>query len=250
MVQFDAASWVIIVLCAFMIGFSKAGIMGAGALVVPLLASIMPARESTGFLLPMLSIGDIIAIMYWHQHVVWSRLIRLMPWTLVGVFAGYLCLGRITNELLMPVIGVIVLILIALHLWQLNRPGYQSKIPRNWWFAAVMGILAGGTSMLANAAGPIMVIYLLAMRLEKEEFIGTAACFFLLLNLSKMPFSSRLDLITQASLMANLVVAPCIVLGAVFGIMAVHRIPQRAFDTLMQGVTALIALYLCIRPLL
>jgi len=250
MLQFDTTSWIIIMMCALMIGFSKAGIMGAGALVVPLLVSIMPARESTGFLLPMLSIGDITAIIYWHRHVDWSKLVRLMPWTLAGVVIGYICLGHITDELLMPLIGVIVLFLIVLHCWQQRRPEYQSKIPRNWWFAAVMGILAGGTSMLANAAGPIMVIYLLAMRLDKEEFIGTAACFFLLLNLSKIPFSSKLDLITPASLMTNLAVAPLIVLGGVLGVMAVHRIPQRAFDMVMQGVTALIALYLCLRPLL
>lgn len=250
MLHFDAVSWVIIICCAMMIGFSKAGIMGAGALIVPLLAAIMPARESTGFLLPMLSIGDITATLYWRRHADWPKLIRLMPWTLIGVYLGFLWLGRITDQFLMPVIGAIVLFLVSMHFWQQSRPDYGARIPHNWWFAAIMGIMAGTTSMLANAAGPIMVIYLLSMKLDKENFIGTAAVFFLLLNLSKMPFSSKLDLITSASLLTNLAMAPFIVIGALLGVAAVHRIPQRLFDRVMQVATALIALYLCVKPLL
>ena len=231
-----------------MIGFSKAGIMGAGALAVPLLAMIMPARESTGFLLPMLSIGDITATLYWRRHADWQKLLRLMPWTMIGVVFGFFWLGRITDQHLLPVIGAIVLVLVIIHLWQQTHPDYGAHIPHYWWFSSVMGILAGATSMLANAAGPILVIYLLAMKLEKENFIGTSAIFFLLLNLFKMPFSSKLDLITAASVATNLIVAPFIVIGALLGIAAVHRIPQRQFDRIIQGVTAIIALYLCLRP--
>ena len=247
MLDFNTFSWFVVSFCAVMIGFSKTGIPGAAILVIPLLAGIMPARDSTGFLLPILALADIMAIIYWRRHVDWPRLLRLLPWTMLGVGIGYIVLKYITNKQLMPVIGIVVLILIAVTWWTNSRGGAKKKIPTYWWFAAIMGILAGSTSMMANAAGPIMTIYLLAMRLEKNEFIGTTAWFFWMLNLSKIPFSTNLGLINEASLLTDLALLPCIILGGIGGIMLVHRIPQRAFNITVEALAAISAIYLCLR---
>ncbi|MCK9274384.1 MAG: sulfite exporter TauE/SafE family protein [Syntrophales bacterium] len=249
MIHLNMTGWILVIFCAIMTGFSKAGIMGAGAVVAPILASIMPARESTGFLLPMLIIGDLTATIYWRRHAKWSKLAGLIPWTLIGVILGWLWLGKISDRHLMAVIGAIVLILVVLHQWQQRRPDFTEHIPHSRWFASIMGILAGATSMLANAAGPILVIYLLAMKLEKSSFIGTAAIFFLILNVSKMPFSANLDLVTKSSLLSNLAAAPFIIIGAILGIVAVQRIPQRFFDRIMQCATAAMAVYLCVKAM-
>jgi uncharacterized protein len=250
MLPLDTIGWITIIFCAIIIGFSKTAIIGTGILVVPLLALVMPAKESTGFLLPILAMGDIMAIIYWHQHVNWHRLIRLLPWTFTGVILGFLCMGHITNAALMPIIGITVLVMVAITLWRNYFYGQDQDIPTAWPFAAFTGILAGTTSMLANAAGPVMTIYCLAMRFEKKLLIGTIAWFFWILNLSKMPFSFGLNLITKQSLLTDLALLPFIVLGGILGILLVHRIPQKAFNNLIMLLAALAAIFLCVKPFL
>ncbi len=243
MIDFTSLQWVIAIICALMIGFAKAGIPGSGILIPLLAASIIPAKESTGFVLPMLIMADIMAITYWRRSVEWKQLIRLMPWAWLGIFAGFMGMSRISDADLRTFIGAIVLVLMAVsYIREKTLAG--SSIPGHWLFAAVLGTLAGSTSMMANAAGPVMVIYLVAMRLPKEYFIGTSAWFFWIINLSKLPLSQKLNLINIQSLQTNLVLLPFIIAGGVIGIFLVKRISQKAFNSVVQLLALGAALYL------
>lgn len=237
------------VLCGLLVGLSKAGLPGAGIVVVPIMAGIMPARESVGFLLPILIVGDIFAIVYWRRHVEWRQLVRLLPWTFAGVGGGYFGLRAITSTQLMPMIGAIVLAMIALKWWNNARTGRGVEIPKSLWLAGATGALAGATSMMANAAGPIIVIYLLAMGMEKRELIGTSAWFFFVLNVSKTPFGGGLELITWESLQANLFFVPVVLFGGVCGVFLAHRIPERQFNVIVELIAAGTAAFLCVKDL-
>jgi len=243
MIDFSYLQWIISIICALMIGFAKSGIPGSGGLVPPLMASIMPARESTGFVLPLLIMADILAIIYWRRHVEWLQLMKLMPWAWMGIFIGYLGMGQISDEGLKIFIGLLVLILMAVS-WIRDRSFTDNRIPGHWLFAAFLGTMAGASSMMANAAGPVMIIYLTAMGLSKENFIGTSAWFFWIINLSKLPFSHRLDLISVESLQANLLLLPFIITGGIIGILLVHRISQKHFDAVVKILAIGAAVYL------
>ncbi len=236
-------NYIIIAICAFMVGVSKTGIPGVGILVVPLLASAVPAKASVGLLLPMLIFADIFAVAYYRRHAVWIHLIRLIPWAACGVVVGYFILGKVNNEQLKPIIGAIILVLLILNYWW-NKNRDQTKVPDNIFFAGFMGLLAGILTMLANAAGPIMIIYLLAMRLPKYEFIGTRAWYFIIMNCFKVPFSANLGLINPASLRLDLVMFPVIAIGALIGIFILNRIPQKVFNLIVQVLAACAAIKL------
>jgi uncharacterized membrane protein YfcA len=240
--DFNVLQWTIAVISAIIIGMSKTGLPGIGILCVPLMAAILPAKASTGIVLPLLIFADIFAVAYYHRHAVWSHLIRLMPWAMAGIIIGFFIMGRIDDTQLKPIIGSIVLVMLGLNYVRNRFDGDSLNIPTQWYFAAVLGLVAGITTMLANAAGPIMIIYLLAMRLPKNEFIGTGAWYFLILNWVKVPFSMHLGLITAASLKFNLVLFPCVALGAIGGIFLLRWIPQRAFNIAMQTLAFLAAL--------
>lgn len=240
--DFSAAQWIIAVISAMLIGLSKTGLPGVGILCVPLMAAILPAKASTGVVLPLLIFADIFAVAYYHRHAVWPHLIRLMPWALAGIIIGYFIMGHINDAQLKPIIGAIVLIMLGLNYLRNRAAGGQLSIPTQWYFAAAMGLAAGVTTMLANAAGPIMIIYLLAMRLPKNEFIGTGAWYFLILNWVKVPFSMHLGLITAASLKFNLVLFPCVALGAAGGIFLLRWIPQKVFNAAVQILAVLAAI--------
>ena len=236
----------VLALAALLIGLSKTGFPGTGVLAVVMVAAVIPARESTGLILPMLIVGDIFAVFYYHRHAAWKYLVRLIPFAVVGIVAGYFLLGVVNDVQLRPIIGGIILVMLTLNHWRNRMMGEDVKIPSGIWFPLVMGLMAGVTTMLANAAGPIMIIYLLAMRLPRDAFLGTGAWYFLLLNCFKVPFSADLGLVNELSLTVNLTLLPVIVIGALLGIRLVKRVPEKSFAILVQVLAALTAVYLLI----
>ncbi|HWA84656.1 MAG TPA: sulfite exporter TauE/SafE family protein [Opitutus sp.] len=251
---FEPWQWVLAVIGALVVGVSKTGIAGLGMLFVVIFAQILPAKQATGVVLPLLLCGDIVAVASYRRHTQWRFLWRLFPWTAAGVVIGFFALGRIDDRQARTLIGVIVLALLGLHVARRRgsggRPdrhgatdgrrddGRHLERGHGWWFAPVFGVLAGFTTLVANAAGPLMVIYLLAMRLPKLEFVGTGAVFFLLLNLFKVPFMVDLGLVNGGSLMLNLWLAPAVLAGAWLGRRILVRIDQRLFENLALGLSA------------
>lgn len=229
---------ILLAVAAFSSGLSKTGIIGLGILPVALFANVLPARESTGALLPLLLCGDIFGVVYFRKHASWPHLWRLFPWVIAGVIAGYFTLGQVNNRQVQRMIGVILLAMLALNWWRGRQKGdLAARLPHSAWFAATIGILAGFATMMANAAGPVMIIYLLALGLPKLVFLGTAAWFFMLVNVFKVPLSVNLGLITPASLVMDGILLFALVPGALLGPRILQHINQRAFENMVLILT-------------
>ncbi len=241
---FTPAEWVLAVCGALFVGISKTGISGLGMLFVVLFAQIMPAKQATGIVLPLLCFGDLIAVASYRQHAQWRHVWRLMPWTAAGVVIGYLAMSRINEAQARWLIGVIVLSLVALHLVRRARVANDEEREHPWWFAPMIGVLAGFTTLVANAAGSLMVIYLLASRLPKMEYMGTGAVFFMIMNLFKVPFMVSLGLINAQSFMLNLWLAPAVFAGAWAGRAILKKMNQRVFENLALGLSVVAGLKL------
>ena len=194
----------------------------------------------------MLILADVSAVVYYRRKALWGYLIRLIPATLVGIVSGYFLMKVVSDAQLKPIIGVIVLGMLIVNLLLNRKSGDAASIPSQWWFAVMMGFLAGLTTMMANAGGPVMVVYLLAMRLPKVEFVGTSAWFFFIVNWLKVPFSAQLGLITVESIRMDLLMLPFIVIGAVLGIAALRKMPQKVFEITIQVLAAAAAIKLLI----
>lgn len=237
--------WLLLGLGSFFTGLSKTGIAGLGVLPVALFANALPARASTGALLPVLLCADVFGVAFFRKHASWPHLWRLFPWVVVGIVAGYFALGRVGDLAIQRLIGLILLGMVALHCWRQGRSGQlSSPMAHTAWFAALTGILAGFTTMVANAAGPVMGLYLLAIGLPKLAFIGTAAWFFMLVNACKVPFSVKLGLITGDSLVMDALLALPMIPGALLGPIILRHINQRAFEVMVLALTVAAALRL------
>lgn len=237
--------WLLLGVGAFFTGLSKTGIAGLGVLPVALFANALPARASTGALLPVLLCADFFGVAFFRKHASWPHLLRLFPWVIVGIVAGYFALGRVGDLAIQRLIGAILLGMVALHCWRQRQPDrLNTRMPHTAWFAALTGILAGFTTMVANAAGPVMGLYLLAIGLPKLAFIGTGAWFFMLVNASKVPFSMKLGLITPDSLLMDALLAVPMIPGALLGPIIVRHINQRAFEVMVLALTVIAALKL------
>jgi uncharacterized membrane protein YfcA len=242
--QLELWQWALGALGAFLVGLSKTGIPGLGILNVAIFALVFPARESVGLVLVILICGDLMAVTTYRRDASWSHLLGLFPWAAVGIVAGYFALGRVDDWQMRHLIGGILLFLVLFQFIRSRRPASPDGevLPVRPWLAPIAGITAGFTTMVANAAGPVMVLYLLAMRLPKILFLGTAAWYFLLLNLFKVPFSASLGLINPASLGVSLLLGPFAILGALIGRPIAERLHQRSFELIALGLTFVAAL--------
>ena len=241
MTHLSLGQWALMGFAALLIGVSKTGITGLGILAVAIAATVLPPRDSTGTVLLILLVGDVMAITIYRRVASWSHLRRIFPWAGAGVLLGAVALGRVNNDGARRLIGAILLILIgAYFIRQRAVNGRGEEAPafmRYPWLVAGTGVLAGFTTMVANAAGPIMILYLLALRLPKEIFVGTTAWFFLALNLFKTPFSYGLGLINAASLTVALPLAPIVVAGALLGRHLLRVLDQRRFEQIALALS-------------
>jgi hypothetical protein len=238
----DPLMWFFAALGAFMVGVSKAGITGLSILSIALFNHVFSSsKQASGLVLPLLIFGDCVAVYSYRKHTQWRYLWRLFPWTAVGVVLGYLTLGRISDHAARILIGWIIVSLAALSFWRkyTSAPAEQNSASFHWLVSAGIGMIAGFITLVANAAGPLMAIYLVAMRLPKMEYVGTAAVFFMLLNLFKVPFMVDLGLITRQSFGFNLMLAPAVVLGALAGRWLLKHVDQNLFEQLVLLLSAI-----------
>jgi uncharacterized membrane protein YfcA len=244
MYDLTPVEWILSALAAICIGMAKAGFGGLGMLAILVMARVLPPRESTGAILPMLILADIFAVYTYRHHAKGGLVLKLLPPSLAGIVCGWMLMPHIPAQSFGQLIGWLTIALVALVLVQKFAPRLMDFAVEHPGIAWPFGWLAGSTTMIANAAGPVMTIYLLACRLPKFEFVGTAAWFFFAINLFKVPFSASLGLINGASLALNLLLAPGVIGGTFAGRWLLGKINQALFEWLMIVFSLLGALRL------
>jgi uncharacterized membrane protein YfcA len=244
MPEFTLLQWMLVVMAGFGVGLAKAGFSGIGLVPVLIFAAIVGARDSTGVTLPVLIVGDLIAAFTYRQHAQWKYINRMLPAACVGVAASAWAMRFIDETAFRPLLGWITLGLAVLQWVRSRRPEWFGSVPHSLAFAWALGLLAGSTTMLANAAGPVLVLYALAVGLPRFELVGTIGWFFLLINLFKVPFSVGLGLIHGTTILLAVTLAPVVALGILSGRWLVRRIPQQIFETLLLLFALIAALRL------
>ena len=240
---FQDMSWLqLTALCvsAVLCGINKTGIPGLGLLPVIILTAVFPAGRATGLQLVMLCMADLIAISYYRRCADWHLVFRLLPCTVAGLVLGAFVLRFCGDVGLRRGIGIILLALSALSFVR-RKYWKPEKIPNSLPFVIGVGLAAGFTTLVANAAGPIMSLYLLAMRLPKEKYVGTAAWLFMIMNYIKLPVFIWQGRITADSFMAALPMIPLVIAGGVLGIVALKKLSLTLFERIIEILVVLSA---------
>ena len=241
-----AIQWVAVFFAFFLLGHSKSGIKGIGIIIVVILALVFTEKASTGILLPMLIFADILAVTYYRRHVKWKYIKKLIPWMVLGVLLGVWIGNHISAGLFKKLMAVIIIVSVVIMFYFDKKSGI--KIPDNTLFSSTTGLLAGFSTMIGNLAGPISNVYFLAMRLPKNEFIGTAAWLFFIINIFKLPFHIFIwKTVSKETLLFNLTQIPAVVLGFGTGVALVKLISNTKYRKFILIVTALGGLLLFFR---
>ncbi|OEK09735.1 hypothetical protein A8C32_12275 [Flavivirga aquatica] len=230
--------WIAISFAGFLLGLSKAGIKGIGIIIVIILAFVFGEKASTGILLPMLIIADILAVFYYNRHTQWIYIKKLMPSMVVGVLVGVWIGNDISAIIFKKMMAVIIIVSVLLMFYTENKK--SADIPKNKLFSLVAGFFAGFTTMIGNLAGPIANIYFLATRLPKNEFIGTVAWLFFIINIFKLPFHFFVwKTITRETIYLNSILIPVLLLGFFIGVSVIKLISNVNYRRFILLVTAL-----------
>ncbi|WP_241739485.1 sulfite exporter TauE/SafE family protein [Aestuariibaculum marinum] len=236
--QLSLFQWMAIAFAAFVLGLSKSGIKGIGIIIILVLAFVFGEKASTGILLPMLIVADIFAVVYYNKHAKWNYIWKLMPAMVVGVLVGVWVGNDISEELFKCIMAIIIIGSVIIMFYTERKP--LNDVPNNVGFAISTGFLAGFSTMVGNLAGPIANIYFLATRLPKNEFIGTAAWLFFIINLFKLPFHFFVwHTVSFQSLALNSVLVPFVIIGFFLGAFMVKRISNLNYRRFILIVTAI-----------
>jgi uncharacterized membrane protein YfcA len=236
MYNLELWQYALIALSAFLVGLGKGGLPGVGNLTVVLAALVLPAKASVGILLPILISADIIAVLVYRRHTEWRYIWKLTPWVIIGIVIGYFVFSRVDDAQVRFLIGFILLSMTGLHFyrkWTRRNLSEGDTLPQHPAFIASAGMISGFATMVANAAGPVAALYFIASGLPKYAYIGTAAWFFLLVNLFKVPFMIHLEIINFASMRFSASFMLFSVLGAVIAPFIVRHINQKVFEFLI-----------------
>jgi uncharacterized protein len=246
-VDLTVLQWVALLLGAFCFGFSKTAIAGLGAIGVAVYAAILPAKESTGVVLPLLIVADAVAVLTYRRHTDWSPILRILPSTILGILIGCWVLDKVDNLVARRMIGLILLFLSGMHFLRIRMAAGPIPTPGpalGFILFNLLGLTIGVTTMIANAAGPLFVLYLLAAGFVKLAFLGTMGWFFFIVNVMKVPFSINLGLIDAESLLFNILLIPAVLAGTAVGTLSAQQIPQKTFERVSLGFTILAGLKL------
>ncbi|MEC7264151.1 MAG: sulfite exporter TauE/SafE family protein [Bacteroidota bacterium] len=231
-------AWTMAATAVFLMGISKAGLKGMSIFNVTLMALAFGSRTSTGIFIPLLLVGDVFAVVYYNRHAQWKYIYRFMPWMIIGILIGVVIGKDLPEKEFKWGMAIVIFLSLGMLVWWDRRK--SENVPTHWLFAGTMGILAGICTMIGNLAGAFTNIFFLAMRLPKNEFVGTAAWLFLITNLFKLPFHIWVwNTISEESLAINLRLLPAILAGLVLGVFLVKQINEKNYKRFILVVTAI-----------
>lgn len=255
--EFSMLGWVVLGVSALAVGIAKTSIGGLGALAVAGFALFIPARESTAAVLLVLIIGDLVAVALYRRSADWAMLRRLLPAVLPGIILGAIIMAFIDDRAMTLLIAGCILVALGIQIVMRHRQGptvtgeaHAGPVAPHVSATIGTGLAAGFTTMVANAAGPVMALYLLAVRADKMRFVGTTAWYFLIVNVAKVPFSAGLGLLTTTTLWLTLALAPAVLVGTWLGRTFLRRLPQHRFEHLTLAASLLAGVLLLVRGLM
>lgn len=242
------SAWILYVICAMLIGMSKTGIQNIGALAVPLFAVLFGAKESTGIVLILLAMADLMAVIYYSKKLIWSEVLKLLPMALLGLIVALIIGNYIDDRTFKIMMALCILAGVAIMIWmERANESKRDTVTNGKWYAPFFGFLMGFSTMIGNAAGPALSVYLLSRRLDKYTFVAVGAWFIMILNYIKIPLQSLVwHNLTWPGILLNFMALPFILLGGFLGIKLVKVLPEASFKRLIMILVVVSCLFMLV----
>jgi uncharacterized protein len=229
----DPFFYVIAGLAVALLGLSKGGLVGAGALSLPMMALVISPVAAAAILLPILIVQDVVGVWAfrrdWDGHV----LAVMLPGSLIGIVLGYLLAAMVSPDMVLGAVGLLSILFGIHRLWTERRGNIAASPNSPDWVGTLFGVAAGFTSQIAHAGGPPYQMWVLPRRLSRDVFVGTTAIFFAATNWLKVPAYLALNQFTAENLKITAVLLPVAIISTFAGVALVKRVSVERFYTII-----------------
>lgn len=236
---------IFLALIALLTGFVKTGLPALGGFISVLMVLVFPPKDALGITLCYLLAGDLMAVSFYWRQANRAELVRLLPMIFIGIVSGIVLLSFINNTVLGLLIGLMIIFFVSLEPFRESVTAWSMKYIV--WVRNVSGWLAGFTTTVGNVAGPVLSLYFLLLKLDKHSFTGTAALFFLVVNLTKIPLYGAIGIFKDYYIGSVLLTIPLVFVGGFLGKRFLKWIPQKRFTQAILFFTGLSGLILIVR---
>lgn len=239
----DVTFYLVAVPAIILLGLSKGGFVGVGALALPLLALVMSPVQAAAIMLPLLLIQDAVGV--WAFRKTWdkSSLLVLLPGAVIGIVLGYLLAARVSEDVVLAVLGAISIVFALYRLW-LHRKGTQAIADTAKGAPTIVGVLlgvgSGFTSQIAHAGQPPFQIWVMPKRLPRDVLVGTTAIYFAVVNWVKVPAYLALGQFTHQNLMISAILAPVAILSTMAGVRLVRKVSSERYEVIIYWLMIIV----------
>lgn len=165
----------------------------------------------------------------------------MLPASMIGVALGWATASVTSDAVVRLIVGSVALVFTARALFGRFVGGAPGHHPRLGW---VFGAIAGFTSFVAHAGGPLFQVHVLPKRLEPKLYTGTSVTFFAALNAAKVVPYAALGLFKTEVLLSALLMLPPAVAAVWFGAWIIRRMTPAVFYPFTYALIALVGLRL------
>jgi uncharacterized protein len=218
---------------------------GGQAIAVPLMALILPLQVVVPAITVLTALSS---FTYWRRDrgkIAWGEILKLLPFTLLGVALGLWIFGMVDPATLTRSFGVFI---ILYALFSLRRAETPSSPPRHArLIGSALSTISGALgAIFGAAAGPMYVIYFNLLRYERDVFRATVTTILMFQAVARIAGYAQLGFYDNTVLLLIAAGLPLMLIGARLGSVLGGRINQYWFDRcvaallLVSGVALLL----------
>jgi hypothetical protein len=222
---------------AFVVGFLRTSIgAGVGLVLTPTLSLVLPPSAVLALITPMINLSDPMALRYYWRRWDARQLRLLLPASIAGVVLGTWALAQLSDFWLGKVIGAFALAfgLLQLALSLRGSALFGGGAPPV--AGLVAGVVSGVSSVVSHSGGVILGLYLVSLGLPTAVVVGTGTAVVIVANVFKFLGYWRIGFLTPEILLAAVLSAPWLALGAWVGYRVNRVLPRRAFELAIVAI--------------
>lgn len=223
-----------------LLGLSKGGFVGVGALALPILALVMSPVQAAAVMLPLLLVQDAVGV--WAFRKTWDRrvLIVMLPGAAIGIGLAYLLASRVSEDVVLAVLGAISIVFALYRLWLIRRPAAIVAADAPAWIGTLLGVASGFTSQIAHSGQPPFQMWVMPKKLSRDILVGTTAIYFAVVNWVKVPAYLALGQFTHENLMISAILLPVAVISTLAGVKLVRKVSSERYEVIIYWLMILV----------
>jgi len=229
---------------SFVLGGVVKGVIGLGLpmVAVPVLATFMDPKVAVALMtVPVLTSNVWIVGTSRQVRQLFARFWPVLITLVIFTFAGAQFFVKMDANLASIMVGVGIVIVCLFQAFPIKT----SVDPKHEvWLGPVIGAAAGFMGGMTNYLAPLLIIYLMALRVQRDIFVFSMSLFFVFGSAPLFGSLAVNHILDENVLVISAAATVFAIIGLQLGAALRRRVPQKTFEKILLAVLFLIGLNL------